>query len=1064
MKKYLGYLVLSTLMIGSVFTIAIFISPIFSNSIIPESQTAAILQSFNQAEIQNIKTVSEEIISLNTNFKNQTGTVKTATLATLKNKVIDRKTKLLKLMEDNPSGALSSFFTSSQIKSLPAEIQENTEKLVSGNFTLNVLHEDNFTDGTAKYFYHLDQGKKSYNFYPVGILPNISSGSTVQVSGYQLENDIVASVQASSLKILRKPTLALTTPTSLKIAIIPVRYNDTSPSEITKEQITRRIFNGGPVAEFYKKNSYNPKFSIEGDIFNEYILNEPSINPGRNCESLILSRYLRDEQDLNKIFLDLNISPEKYTNFLFVVNINCPFDQVHGRGLLGTRNFNGQPKYFAWVTDPRNLSNINNLNTQSSFFEWSEFDNLVSHELGHNFGLYHGSGQICPDGEDPLYGLGCIFDEYGNFFDVMGTGLRISNSRGANHFNVFAKEHLGWLNSDSITSIRTSGLYTIKPLENILGKRGAKIFLPEDTSLNPSFYLEYRRPKDYDSQIFGGGENNPKLGLTILKTTLIGGPTPTRFLKPTTDNTIFNLTPGTKFFCDSRRRLQIGPVSSADANGITFAVKFNTDCKVSPQTGGDERPFPISNPNESPDYLPSSSNFGAIFLTGLSSAKETLDFSGNLRNLRDGDPIFLMALIHNDGRSPRDEDTNPVAVKYNLTGAQSVTRPNNITQSTSRRNLCSQNSNSVILRGGRNCFLVFYLGNFKEGMEFKNTPVTINLDPENNIQESIETNNAKTVTLSIPVFPEARPIEGRPIIFTDLSVSELSIQPSPVFRNVKSLFKARVSNLGTIRVDGITPDLNFGSFASSVDVSPPLQNQCPRAPFSLEANSSCIIAVNVTYNTPTDTQATNADIKVTLDPANVINEGNETNNTETLNFNIFKPTTTTILSFPTIEEVINSVIAPLTQPTQTTPTPINGVLGTANGKTYSSGTTSYGSDKQCLSGNSSNTAFPSAGGSTNWICNGISGGTNSSTGTASRAAVVVVPAPSSTPPPPSIICSQFLNRDTCEANISCSWNNGCFNQISGIFIDEKTNLASAINNLSKINEIVKRVWLFLWSW
>jgi len=64
---------------------------------------------------------------------------------------------------------------------------------------------------------------------------------------------------------------------------------------------------------------------------------------------------------------------------------------------------------------------------------------------------------------------------------------------------------------------------------------------------------------------------------------------------------------------------------------------------------------------------------------------------------------------------------------------------------------------------------------------------------------------------------------------------------------------------------------------------------------------------------------------------------------------------------------------------------INGAPGTASGKNYAQATTSYGTDTQCAAGTSTNTAFPAAGSSVTWYCNGINGGTNSGPHTASRA-------------------------------------------------------------------------------
>jgi hypothetical protein len=72
------------------------------------------------------------------------------------------------------------------------------------------------------------------------------------------------------------------------------------------------------------------------------------------------------------------------------------------------------------------------------------------------------------------------------------------------------------------------------------------------------------------------------------------------------------------------------------------------------------------------------------------------------------------------------------------------------------------------------------------------------------------------------------------------------------------------------------------------------------------------------------------------------------------------------------------------------PAPVNGTCGTANTKTYAATATSYGTDTQCATGTSTNTAFPSAGSSTTWICNGLYGGTASTTCSASRTAANVI--------------------------------------------------------------------------
>jgi len=70
----------------------------------------------------------------------------------------------------------------------------------------------------------------------------------------------------------------------------------------------------------------------------------------------------------------------------------------------------------------------------------------------------------------------------------------------------------------------------------------------------------------------------------------------------------------------------------------------------------------------------------------------------------------------------------------------------------------------------------------------------------------------------------------------------------------------------------------------------------------------------------------------------------------------------------------------------TTVTPINGVLGDANGRTYPNGASSYSPYIQCSAGNSSNTTFPSVGVPVFWQCLGSGGGVDSGVGSASQAA------------------------------------------------------------------------------
>src|SRR5262249_40858384 len=70
---------------------------------------------------------------------------------------------------------------------------------------------------------------------------------------------------------------------------------------------------------------------------------------------------------------------------------------------------------------------------------------VVSHEMGHNFGLDHshsldcGTVSICSGG---------TMNEYGDIFDTMGSSTY--------HFSAFQKERLGWLNAGPSPPLQTA--------------------------------------------------------------------------------------------------------------------------------------------------------------------------------------------------------------------------------------------------------------------------------------------------------------------------------------------------------------------------------------------------------------------------------------------------------------------------------------------------------------------------------------------------------------------------------------------------------------------------------
>jgi M6 family metalloprotease-like protein/uncharacterized repeat protein (TIGR01451 family) len=194
---------------------------------------------------------------------------------------------------------------------------------------------------------------------------------------------------------------------------------------------------------------------------------------------------------------------------------------------------------------------------------------VMGHELGHNFSLYHSHSQTCSSG--PVGGT-CTNSEYGDSADTMG-------NKTASHFNAAQKESLGWLdasNLPAITTVTSSGVYKIEPFESFT--YGVKaIRVPKTspvTATSEYYYVEYRQPIGYDTVLSG----NLTKGV-LIRRGLRGGTGSGSYLlnMVPTDGSFFSaaLTPGNTFTDTAAPNNGVNiTLNSADASGATVAVNF----------------------------------------------------------------------------------------------------------------------------------------------------------------------------------------------------------------------------------------------------------------------------------------------------------------------------------------------------------------------------------------------------------------------------------------------------------------------------------------------------------
>jgi hypothetical protein len=101
--------------------------------------------------------------------------------------------------------------------------------------------------------------------------------------------------------------------------------------------------------------------------------------------------------------------------------------------------------------------------------DWALWDVVLAHELGHSLGVFHSHGESCDS-------VGCVVDEYGDEYDLMGHG-------DLQHFAAFQKWLLGWMDR-KVRTVVASGVYQLTDF--LSSARGDKAIRYGD------WWIEYR--------------------------------------------------------------------------------------------------------------------------------------------------------------------------------------------------------------------------------------------------------------------------------------------------------------------------------------------------------------------------------------------------------------------------------------------------------------------------------------------------------------------------------------------------------------------------------------------
>ena len=199
---------------------------------------------------------------------------------------------------------------------------------------------------------------------------------------------------------------------------------------------------------------------------------------------------------------------------------------------LGNCNTSGMPTQFRAMVDSMGGGTFDNylwyMGSRTSACSWSGLGEVgtptrpandtwyngssscvvMIQEPGHNFGMQHSSSMDCGTARfhDTPQG-NCTHSEYGDAFDPMGGGCR--------HMNAWQKTYQGWTQGCNMVRVRSSGTFTLLPLE--LPCDGAQVlqipmpktrmFMRSGGGGNPTnealnyYYLELRTKRGVDTSL-----------------------------------------------------------------------------------------------------------------------------------------------------------------------------------------------------------------------------------------------------------------------------------------------------------------------------------------------------------------------------------------------------------------------------------------------------------------------------------------------------------------------------------------------------------------------------------
>jgi hypothetical protein len=291
--------------------------------------------------------------------------------------------------------------------------------------------------------------------------PDFEPNLPVVVRGEWVESvfhvETMERVAPSSEEELGTVEQQLLTPTPKRVAVVLFNFSNDTSQPIDPARAKELVFSGTTSSNaFYQEVSYGSRslvgvVDVTGDVFGWYTLDQTNSGCGyQTWGSAARAKAQAAGVDLSVYDHVVHYFPRVST---------CSFSGV---GQL--------PGRYSWIKQGGSQT--------------------IAHELGHNFGVHHASSYRCRlDGVFVPIGGTCTASEYGDVFDVMGTGYR--------HFSGYHKEKLGFLEAANVQTVTESDSFEIAPLEQ--PSAGVQVLRYPVPGTSDFYYVEYRQPFGFDN-------------------------------------------------------------------------------------------------------------------------------------------------------------------------------------------------------------------------------------------------------------------------------------------------------------------------------------------------------------------------------------------------------------------------------------------------------------------------------------------------------------------------------------------------------------------------------------